>query len=60
MSTEFFSLSPERVLEAVELFGFECTGRVLALNSLENRVYEVQTEDKEHPYVFVKFYRPNR
>jgi Ser/Thr protein kinase RdoA (MazF antagonist) len=60
MSTEFFSLSPERVLEAVELFGFECTGRVLALNSLENRVYEVQTEDKEHPFVVVKFYRPNR
>lgn len=60
MSTEFFSLSPERVLEAVEFFGFKCTGRVLALNSLENRVYEVQTEDERDPFVVIKFYRPNR
>lgn len=60
MTTEFFSLSPQRVLEAVEFFGYQCTGRVLALNSLENRVYEVQTESEEHPFVVIKFYRPNR
>ena len=33
----FFELTPERVLSAVESLGERCTGRVLALNSMENR-----------------------
>lgn len=40
----FFELTPERVLEAVEASGLRCTGRCAALNSFENRVYEVELE----------------
>ncbi len=54
----FFELTPQHILEAVEAIGFRSTGRCFALNSLENRVYEVEMEDENR---FVgKFYRPNR
>ena len=64
----FFELTPERVLEAVESAGFQCTGRCIALNSFENRVYDVEleTEDGKKPENpsanrrVVKFYRPGR
>lgn len=61
----FFSISPERILEAVESAGFRCTGRVLPLNSMENRVYEVEIEIDEPQapsdrFRIVKFYRPGR
>jgi Ser/Thr protein kinase RdoA (MazF antagonist) len=63
----FFQLTPERVLDAVEALGVRCTGRVLALNSLENRVYEVELDvdlppdaGRWDPYRVVKFYRPGR
>lgn len=45
-------------MAAVESLGYECDGRLLALNSYENRVYQVGIED-ETP-VIVKFYRPGR
>ena len=51
-------LSPDRVIAAVEALGLACDGRVLALNSYENRVYQVGLEDAEP--VVVKFYRPGR
>jgi Ser/Thr protein kinase RdoA (MazF antagonist) len=55
----FFQLTPDRVLDAVERGGGRrATGSVYALNSLENRVYEVALE--EAPPVVVKFYRPGR
>lgn len=54
----FFRLTPELVLEAAEQAGFATTGHCLALNSLENRVYDVRLEDATH--VVVKFYRPGR
>jgi Ser/Thr protein kinase RdoA (MazF antagonist) len=54
----FFALTPERVLEAVEMCGRRATGYALALNSLENRVYEVELEDGER--LVAKFYRPGR
>jgi len=54
----FFSLTPERVLDAVEVDGRRATGRCQALNSLENRVYEVELEDETK--VVAKFYRPGR
>ena len=60
---DFFSLTPERVLDAVESYGYRCTGRCLALNSLENRVYEVEVEstsDTGSSFLVVKFYRPHR
>ncbi len=40
----FFELTPDRVLEAVEASGLRCTGRCIALNSFENRVYDVELD----------------
>ena len=51
-------LEPEVVLSGVEAFGRLCDGHLLALNSYENRVYQVGIED-ESP-VIAKFYRPGR
>lgn len=51
-------LGPELVLESVESLGYKCDGRLLALNSYENRVYQVGLEEGE-PLV-AKFYRPGR
>jgi Ser/Thr protein kinase RdoA (MazF antagonist) len=60
MSTQapYSDLSPEAVLDAVEAVGFRCDGRVLALNSYENRVYQIGIEDAQP--VVAKFYRPGR
>ena len=55
----FDGLVPETVLEAVEqVAGLRADGRLFALNSYENRVYQVGLEDA--PPVVVKFYRSNR
>jgi Ser/Thr protein kinase RdoA (MazF antagonist) len=54
----YSALSPETVLDAVEALGHRCDGRVLALNSYENRVYQIGIEDGT-PLV-AKFYRPAR
>ncbi len=51
-------LTPDRILDAVETGGFRCDGRLLALNSFENRVYQVWLEDGER--LVAKFYRPAR
>jgi len=51
-------LGPEVVLAAVESLGLTTDGRVLALNSFENRVYRIGIEDAA-PLV-AKFYRPER
>jgi len=51
-------LQPGDVIDAVESTGRRCDGRLLALNSYENRVYQVGLEDTG-PLV-VKFYRPGR
>jgi len=64
----FFELTPERVLQAVESSGLRCTGRCMALNSFENRVYDVELETEEvsvHKHLaanrrIAKFYRPGR
>jgi Ser/Thr protein kinase RdoA (MazF antagonist) len=45
-------------MDAVESQGFICDGRIFALNSYENRVYQVGI-DEAHPLI-AKFYRPNR
>ncbi len=57
-SPPFALLTPEALLTAVESTGLRCDGRLLALNSYENRVYQVGIEDG--PPVVVKFYRPAR
>jgi Ser/Thr protein kinase RdoA (MazF antagonist) len=56
--TPYYRLDPDRVLQAVESTGLLTDGRLLALNSYENRVYQVGLEDAE-PLV-AKFYRPGR
>jgi Ser/Thr protein kinase RdoA (MazF antagonist) len=58
----FFELTPDRVLEAVERAGLQCTGRCMALGSFENRVYDVELESESaaRSRVVAKFYRPGR
>ncbi len=65
----FFELTPDRVCSALEERGFLPTGRISALNSFENRVYEVEFEkpdESDLPQSHVsfrkvlKFYRPGR
>jgi Ser/Thr protein kinase RdoA (MazF antagonist) len=54
----YASLTPDRILDALDSVGIEGDGRLLGLNSYENRVYLVYCEG-EVPIV-VKFYRPER
>src|SRR5580692_8199162 len=56
--TPYSELSPESVLDAIEAAGHRCDGRLLALNSYENRVYQIGIEDGAP--VVAKFYRPAR
>jgi Ser/Thr protein kinase RdoA (MazF antagonist) len=62
----FYELTPDRILDAVESCGLRTTGRCMALNSMENRVYQVEVEvdgEPENPsdaFRVVKFYRPGR
>ncbi|MBF0455021.1 MAG: serine/threonine protein kinase [Magnetococcales bacterium] len=52
------ALGPETILDAVESVGYQCDGGQLALNSYENRVYQIGIE--EDSSLVVKFYRPQR
>ncbi len=54
----FAGLAPDVVLDALAGVGFEGDGRLVQLNSFENRVYQVSLVDGT--YVVVKFYRPSR
>jgi Ser/Thr protein kinase RdoA (MazF antagonist) len=54
----FATLTPDRIIDCVESMGQRCDGRLGALNSFENRVYQVGVE--EGSPVIVKFYRPGR
>jgi len=54
----FETLTPDLVMDAVESQRYLCDRRVFALNSYENRVYQVGIED-ESPLI-AKFYRPER
>lgn len=54
----FTNLSPDLILDAIDSVGIATDGRLLALNSYENRVYQVGV-DSASPIV-AKFYRPNR
>ncbi len=56
--TPYALLTPELVVQAAEQAGLLADGRVLALNSYENRVYQVGVE--EATPVVIKFYRPGR
>lgn len=56
--TPYANLTPNTLLDAIDGLGRRCDGRLLQLNSFENRVYQVGFEDGENR--IVKFYRPKR
>ena len=66
----FYDITPDKVLTAVESAGLVCTGRCIAMASMENRVYEVELDveslDRKtlhtpsDRYRIAKFYRPGR
>lgn len=56
--TPYAQLEPNVILDAIESTGFICTGSLIALNSYENRVYQIGIEDSEP--LIAKFYRPHR
>jgi Ser/Thr protein kinase RdoA (MazF antagonist) len=54
----YAELEPAGVLDALDTLGLRGDGRLLQLNSYENRVYQVHLEDGG--VVVAKFYRPGR
>jgi Ser/Thr protein kinase RdoA (MazF antagonist) len=54
----FQTLTPSFIMDAVESQGFRCDCRTSALNSYENRVYQVGIEEGQP--LIAKFYRPGR
>lgn len=54
----FAALQPDQILDAIESAGQRCDGRILALNSYENRVYRIGLVDGSN--LVAKFYRPGR
>ncbi|MFP5381326.1 MAG: serine/threonine protein kinase [Gammaproteobacteria bacterium] len=57
-SHPYSALTPDVALDALDSTGLKADGRLLALNSYENRVYQMGVEDAQP--VVVKFYRPGR
>ncbi|HLX28935.1 MAG TPA: serine/threonine protein kinase [Casimicrobiaceae bacterium] len=58
VSIPYAGLTPDLILDALDSVGIRGDGRLLSLNSYENRVYQVYRDDE--PPVIVKFYRPAR
>lgn len=54
----YAALDPACIFDALDSVGARSDGRLLALNSYENRVYQVGME--EGPPLVAKFYRPQR
>ena len=54
----YAGLTPDRTLDALASVGLHPDGRLLGLNSYENRVYQAWME--EGPPLVAKFYRPGR
>lgn len=59
---DYSGLDPQHVLDALDAVGLRGDGRVLQLNSYENRVFQVFLEEPldGNPAVVAKFYRPGR
>lgn len=58
MTAAYHALGPQQVLAALDAVSLRGDGRILQLNSYENRVYQVMLEDGAA--VVSKFYRPGR
>ncbi|MCY4345145.1 MAG: serine/threonine protein kinase [Gammaproteobacteria bacterium] len=56
--TPYAGLSPDLTLDALESAGFRADGGLTALNSYENRVFQVGIDEGDP--VVAKFYRPGR
>ncbi len=60
----YAGLTPDRVLDALDSVGIRGDGRLLSLNSYENRVYQVWVDGSvptlEATTIVAKFYRPQR
>jgi len=52
------ALTPDVVLDALSMLGLAVDGRLMALSSYENRVYQVMLDDEQA--LVAKFYRPDR
>ena len=57
-SLAYQELQPDQILTSVESLDYRCDGRLLALNSYENRVYRIGQVDQSA--IVAKFYRPGR
>ena len=57
-ATPYAALTPDVVLDGLDAIGLHGDGRLLALNSYENRVYQAMRDDA--PAIVAKFYRPGR
>jgi Ser/Thr protein kinase RdoA (MazF antagonist) len=60
---DFYNLTPDEVMNALESAGFNPTGEFTQLNSYENRVFDVRLESDKNGVagrVVSKFYRPGR
>jgi Ser/Thr protein kinase RdoA (MazF antagonist) len=57
-TTPYSALTPDTVLNAIDSTGLVTDGRLLALNSYENRVFQLGIDDGS--FVVAKFYRPGR
>jgi Ser/Thr protein kinase RdoA (MazF antagonist) len=55
---DYYQLTPDKVLDAIESLGIQLDGTMLTMNSYENRVYRVAKDSGER--IVAKFYRPNR
>src|SRR5215218_2063986 len=58
LTPPYADLTPDCVLDALDSVGLRGDGRLLSLNSYENRVYQVWLEDGSA--LVAKFYRPAR
>lgn len=56
--TPYADLTPDAVLDALEALGQAVDGRLLQLNSYENRVFQIGLDSGD--FVVAKFYRPGR
>ncbi len=56
----FADLTPDAALNAIDAIGLQTSGTLLALNSYENRVFQVGVDDDALRFVVAKFYRPAR
>lgn len=54
----FARLTPDQIVIALLQHGFEADGRIMALNSYENRVFQVGLD--QGGFLIAKFYRPGR